>query len=80
MRRASEELKDALFIEYWGESGSLANRIAKWLANADTEADSWKPSKGYRFEGGQPLGTFSTAHSTLKGLVSPTGFEPVLLP
>ena len=36
MRRASEELKDALFIEYWGESGSLANRIAKWLANADT--------------------------------------------
>jgi hypothetical protein len=44
MRKAAEELEDALFIEYWGFTVSSDLRIAKWLELADGYATDWKPS------------------------------------
>lgn len=37
--------KQALFIEYWGESVPPENRIAAWLRKADKLAKGWKPSE-----------------------------------
>ena len=46
MRRAAKELEDALFVEYWGESVPLENRIQEWLKRADRYAKgAWVPSK-----------------------------------
>jgi hypothetical protein len=45
MRRAAEELEDALFAEYWGFSVPPERRIAKWLELADQHATDWKPSE-----------------------------------
>lgn len=45
MRRAAEELEDALFAEYWGVSVPPEQRIAKWLELADQHATDWKPSE-----------------------------------
>ncbi|WP_210547378.1 hypothetical protein [Rhodoferax sp. PAMC 29310] len=41
---AANELEDALFIEYWGESVPPVDRIAKWLEKADGFAKKWTPS------------------------------------
>ena len=45
MRIAAEQLDDALFVEYWGESVPKKDRISRWLAKADAIASGWKPSK-----------------------------------
>jgi hypothetical protein len=45
MRKAAEELEDALFVEYWGFSVPANQRIRKWLELADGYATDWKPSK-----------------------------------
>ena len=45
MRRAAQELEDALFVEYWGFSAKVSQRIKKWLELADKCATDWKPSK-----------------------------------
>lgn len=42
---AANELDDALFVEYWGESVPREKRIAKWLEKADAIAVGWVPSK-----------------------------------
>lgn len=44
MRKAAEELDDALFAEYWGESVPKEKRILRWLEKADALASGWKPS------------------------------------
>ena len=44
MREAALRMDDALFIEYWGESVTPENRIARWLEKADGHARGWKPS------------------------------------
>jgi hypothetical protein len=44
MRTASQELEDALFVEYWGFSVPPNQRIRKWLQLADEHAKTWKPS------------------------------------
>lgn len=44
MRQAALEMDDAIFVEYWGESVSPKNRIARWLEKADAIARGWKPS------------------------------------
>lgn len=46
MINAAQQLEDALFVEYWGESVPLENRIKEWLVRADRYAgDIWVPSK-----------------------------------
>ena len=45
MRKAAEELDDALFVEYWGESVPKDKRISRWLEKADELASGWKPSE-----------------------------------
>ncbi len=42
---AANELDDALFVEYWGESVPKEKRIEKWLKKADELASGWKPSE-----------------------------------
>jgi len=42
---AAEQLDDALFVEYWGESVRKEDRISRWLAKADEVAVGWKPSE-----------------------------------
>ena len=44
MLEAAEQLGDALFVEYWGESVPKNERISRWLAKADSIAVGWKPS------------------------------------
>ncbi len=44
MRVAAADLDDALFVEYWGESAPVEERIQRWLARADALARDWKPS------------------------------------
>jgi hypothetical protein len=45
MKKAAAELEDALFVEYWGFSAKISQRIKKWLELADEYATDWKPSK-----------------------------------
>lgn len=56
MRLAAEQLEDALFVEYWGESVLPEKRIKEWLKRADKYGQqrskrgkklkgSWVPSK-----------------------------------
>lgn len=45
MLAAAEQLDDALFVEYWGESVPKGERIKRWLAKADAIAVGWKPSE-----------------------------------
>jgi hypothetical protein len=44
MREAALKMDDALLVEYWGESVTPENRIARWLEKADEYAKEWKPS------------------------------------
>lgn len=44
MIEAATRLDDALFVEYWGESVPPADRIEKWLRQADQYARDWVPS------------------------------------
>ena len=44
MRAAAGYLSDELFIEYWGESIPIRQRITRWLARADEFATDWRPS------------------------------------
>ena len=44
MRDAAERLPDALFVEYWGASCPPLDRVAHWLARADSFAADWQPS------------------------------------
>jgi len=45
MREAAQTMDDALFVEYWGESVPPEERIARWLAKADSMARDWTPSQ-----------------------------------
>ena len=45
MKKAAKELEDALFVEYWGCSVPVNQRIKKWLERADGFATDWKPSR-----------------------------------
>jgi hypothetical protein len=45
MLKASLEMEDALFVEYWGESIPPQKRIKRWLEKADALAQGWVPSK-----------------------------------
>lgn len=45
MRDAAGRLEDALFVEYWGASVPLKDRIKEWLRRADALAKDWKPSE-----------------------------------
>lgn len=46
MKLAAQELEDALFVEYWGESVPPDRRIAEWLRRADRFANgAWVPSE-----------------------------------
>lgn len=45
MRKAAEELEDALFVEYWGKSVRPRDRIKEWLKRADGIARRWRPSE-----------------------------------
>ena len=45
MTEAAAQLDDALFVEYWGESVPMAERIARWLMKADEIAVGWRPSE-----------------------------------
>lgn len=42
---AANRLDDAVFVEYWGESVPVADRIGRWLQKADELARDWIPSK-----------------------------------
>lgn len=42
---AAQRLDDALFVEYWGESVPVEERIQNWLNKADNYAKGWKPSE-----------------------------------
>ncbi|MBQ7650758.1 MAG: hypothetical protein IJS15_07355 [Victivallales bacterium] len=42
---AAQRLPDSLFVEYWGESVPVEQRVAKWLERADALAKDWTPSK-----------------------------------
>lgn len=44
MEKASIELDEALFEEYWGEKVDHDKRTKKWLELADTYAKDWVPS------------------------------------
>ncbi len=41
---AAQNLDDALFVEYWGQSCKPSKRIDEWLRRADELAVDWKPS------------------------------------
>jgi hypothetical protein len=43
--KASLEMEDALFVEYWGESVPPKQRIKRWLKKADALAQGLIPSK-----------------------------------
>lgn len=45
MKKAALEMKDEIFIEYWGESVPPEKRIKRWLEKADKLAKGWTPSK-----------------------------------
>lgn len=45
MLSASLRMEDALFVEYWGETVSPAERVNKWLERADKFAVDWIPSQ-----------------------------------
>ncbi|WP_394795986.1 restriction endonuclease [Armatimonas sp.] len=45
MLEAANRLENALFVEYWEKSVRPENRIAEWLARADSFAEGWKPSE-----------------------------------
>lgn len=45
MYDAAMRLEDDLFVEYWGQSYSLDQRIIIWLQMADIHAKGWVPSK-----------------------------------
>lgn len=45
MIKAAQEMDDALFVEYWGESVPPEERISRWLEKADSIARDWVPSK-----------------------------------
>ncbi len=45
IKAAAERLEDAVFVEYWGESVPVKQRIAKWLEKADALATDWTPSR-----------------------------------
>ena len=45
MIKAAQRLPDSLFVEYWGESVPVEQRITKWLEKADSLATKWVPSK-----------------------------------
>lgn len=47
---ASKRLDDALFVEYWGFSCPVEQRIPKWLEMADFHAKDYKPSAEF-FDG-----------------------------
>lgn len=42
---AANNMEDALFVEYWGESVKPEDRIRKWVAKADQIATGWRPSE-----------------------------------
>ena len=44
---ASKRLEDALFVEYWGFSCSVEQRIPRWLELADHHATDFIPSKEF---------------------------------
>lgn len=44
MRKAAQEMDDAIFVEYWGEHVPRDMRIARWLEKADELARDWIPS------------------------------------
>lgn len=48
---AAQNLDDALFQEYWGESCPPEERIQKWIRHADRLADDWRPSEVLFTEG-----------------------------
>jgi len=48
--KASLTMDDALFVEYWGESVPVEQRIKKWLEKADALAHDWTPSKSLFLE------------------------------
>ncbi|MDX1995920.1 MAG: restriction endonuclease [bacterium] len=50
MLEAALRMDDALFIEYWGESVTPEDRIARWLDKADALAHDWTPSKSLFLE------------------------------
>lgn len=45
MLAAAQDMEDALFVEYWGESVEPEQRIAFWLGKADALATDWTPSE-----------------------------------
>jgi len=45
MKKAADELEDALFVEYWGANFHPSRRIKEWLKRADSFAKGWRPSK-----------------------------------
>ncbi len=45
MRKAANELEDALFVEYWGISCPPERRIEEWLRRADAACKNWRPSE-----------------------------------
>ena len=45
MYDSAMRLEDGLFVEYWGQSYSLDQRITIWLRMADIYAKDWVPSK-----------------------------------
>lgn len=45
MIKAANNLEDAVFVEYWGESVPKNQRLIKWLEKADELAKDWKPSE-----------------------------------
>lgn len=50
MLAAAEQLEDAVFVEYWGNSVPREKRIAEWLKKADSLARDWTPSKSLFLE------------------------------
>ena len=45
IREAAARMDDALFVEYWGVSVPLDQRINEWLRRADEYAKDWRPSE-----------------------------------
>jgi len=45
LRQAAQDLDDDLFVEYWGESCPVSDRLSEWLKRADALAQGWKPSE-----------------------------------
>jgi hypothetical protein len=53
MVKASLEMEDALFVEYWGELVPPKQRIKRWLEKADALAQGWIPSKSLFVDNGK---------------------------